>query len=502
MKKLNWAEHQKRWFGKWHLYLGIFAGIIVAFVGVTGSILTFQDEIDEALNPALFQVPVQKQMLSFPQVVDIIHKKYPNLSYSYVVIPEKKKPGSTYELFNTVAEEQVFINPYNGNIVGRRNYESSFIAIVTELHVSLFIPVIGRYFVGICTLILLILTISGLRLWIPAKWKFLRQMLTVKFSGSFKRQNYDWHNVLGFYTAPVVIVLSLTGFLISFSVLFIPLLFLLNGESPKGVASLLNAQSTIQKNNIPIDMANVLKIASLQMPEAEVRGVAMPANKQGSYRLDLMKDGFPSSGQRQMLSLDQYSGKVLLNSNKDFPEVGLAYLSWLTPLHYGSFGGMPTKIIALIGGLIPLILCITGFIIWWPRLKKQQRDQRKGKKKIAEKTVLNVQVLTGPYLLFHLKKGLVYGLWMLLFAAICGGIYGLVAGAFVQAALFTVLFCTLLITVNFFVALILMLLNTVFLMPFKRSFRSVSRYFSWSFSIFIIFIFTYTLINYSGIHVF
>ncbi|WP_029279647.1 PepSY domain-containing protein [Pedobacter borealis] len=49
-KRLSWAKHQKRWFGKWHLYVGIIAGAIVAFVGVIGSILVFQDEIDRGLK--------------------------------------------------------------------------------------------------------------------------------------------------------------------------------------------------------------------------------------------------------------------------------------------------------------------------------------------------------------------------------------------------------------------------------------------------------------------
>ena len=508
--KLRWAKHQKRWFGKWHLYLGIFAGVIVAFIGLTGSILAFGEEIDEVLNPALFTVPAQHPPPAVPKLINLVHQKHPALAYSYVTIPDAKKPGATYVFFDAKTEEQVFINPYNGDICGRRNHDSSFIGIVTELHVSLFIPVIGRYFVGLCTLILLILTITGLRMWIPKKWKQLRGMLSVKLSGSFKRQNNDWHNVLGFYSAPVVIVLSLTGFLIAFSILFIPLLFLLNGQSPQGVASLLNAQSAKQEKAVPITLSQVMKIAAQQMPGAEVRGIAIPADIKGSYRLDILKDGFPESGRRQMLTLDQYSGKVLLHSDKDFPEVGLAYLSWLVPLHYGSFGGTVTKIIASIGSLVPMALCITGFIIWLPRWRKQRMKERKMNKEDSyanepaalEKTVVSLPLFTFSYLLYHIKKGLVYGLWMLLIASICGLLYGLAAGIVIQPALFVILFSTLVITVNFFVSFVLMLLNTVLLMPFKKSFINVTRYFGWSFSIFIIFILTYTLINYSGIHVF
>ena len=59
-RALEWAKHQKRWFGKWHTYVGIIAGGILAFVGLTGSILVFQDEIDRALNKELFDVIAQQ----------------------------------------------------------------------------------------------------------------------------------------------------------------------------------------------------------------------------------------------------------------------------------------------------------------------------------------------------------------------------------------------------------------------------------------------------------
>ncbi|MFT3703058.1 MAG: PepSY-associated TM helix domain-containing protein [Agriterribacter sp.] len=54
--RLQWAKHQKRWFGKWHVYLGIISGLIISVIGLTGSILTFQDDIDAALNRNLFEV--------------------------------------------------------------------------------------------------------------------------------------------------------------------------------------------------------------------------------------------------------------------------------------------------------------------------------------------------------------------------------------------------------------------------------------------------------------
>ncbi|MEH2423610.1 MAG: PepSY-associated TM helix domain-containing protein [Nostoc sp.] len=39
-------------------------------------------------------------------------------------------------------------------------------------------------------------------------------------------------------------------------------------------------------------------------------------------------------------------------------------LNFFTPLHYGTFGGLPTRILYVFVGLTPLILFITGFVMW------------------------------------------------------------------------------------------------------------------------------------------
>ena len=117
---------------------------------------------------------------------------------------------------------------------GKRLYQSSFIRIVMNIHTSLLMHETGEYITGTASLILLILTISGLRLWIPRKWKQLKSVLTVNFKGSFKRQNYDWHNVIGFYSSPVVVYLALTGLCITFSVVVVPMLISIEREITAG----------------------------------------------------------------------------------------------------------------------------------------------------------------------------------------------------------------------------------------------------------------------------
>jgi uncharacterized iron-regulated membrane protein len=47
-------------------------------------------------------------------------------------------------------------------------------------------------------------------------------------------------------------------------------------------------------------------------------------------------------------------------------------LSWMQPLHYGNFGGLPLKLLWVVLGLSPPLLFTTAAIMWWNRVLRRQ----------------------------------------------------------------------------------------------------------------------------------
>lgn len=420
-----------------------------------------------------------------------MQQKYPEQKFDYVFQTDEENPNAAYRFYKFDTEEEFFINPYKGTLSGSRLINSSFIRIVMNIHRTLLIPGAGRYIVGFASLSMLILIISGLRLWVPQqykKWKQWRSVLTVNFKAGFKRQNYDWHNVLGFYSAPVIIMLSLTGFAITFSTVFIAFLFMLNGQSPQSVAAIFGQKSVYTEGVKQLSSTEVAKIAQEKFPDAQLLGIAVPTAKDMVYRLDLKSKGQSKAGNRIMLMVDQYSGKLTLNSETDFPNIGNSYLSWLTPIHYGTFGGMPTRILALIGGLIPLLLYITGFIIWWPRYKKQKNKPVKKGYIQPKETSSVIDENRRNTFNYNFSKGLKYALYFLAFSFIAGALYGIISGVILPPAIFAVLYTGISICVNFIIALLVFIFNLLFFMPFKRSKKSVVKYFALSLAFVIVFL--------------
>lgn len=474
----------------------------MSFIAATGSILVFQNEIDQALNPRLYHELKETPKLGFSAVVGIVQDKYPKKRITSISIAEIGNVRSAYRVMLTSKEKrnvttEMFINPYNGEISGKRIYQSSFIKIVTELHINLMLSFPGKIIVGLSTLVLLILTITGLRLWIPSKWKQLRAVLTVKFGSGWKRQNYDWHNTIGFYTAPFVIVLCLTGFCMNLGILGAPALMKIGGEDIGVIKKLIATKSKYTEGVVQLPLEKVFAAAKKEIPDAEVMSLLFPADSTGTFALQVYAPNKIGKAKRDALLIDQYSAQVLFNSMKDFQQIGKAFLGWVQPLHYGNFGGLPTKILAFIGGLAPLLLMISGFIIWWPRYKKQRnRKYKPASPKLLEKAHAYDPVRqTIPYWQAMWKgctEGAKYALWSLLISLVTGVIYGAPSGVIIEPAFLTVYLTTCIIVLNFVVAFIVvvsaLLARAMVIFRINLNIYGSVRYFALSLSFLVVFV--------------
>lgn len=227
------ASHQRKWWGKWHLWLGLTAGIIVSVVGITGSILVFRTKIDSALNPELYRSEKTGKRLDFDEVHLALKQKYPDMPVGYLMLMEGDEPN--YKLLDVSTREETYINPYTGEIISSRMPAGSFIGLVLEIHRSLLILAAGRYVVGAASLVMFILTVTGLRMWLPRRWKSLKASLTVKFNAGSKRRILDLHKVTGFFASPVLTMLILSGCCLTLNMVILPLMFVFNGQSPNVV---------------------------------------------------------------------------------------------------------------------------------------------------------------------------------------------------------------------------------------------------------------------------
>lgn len=377
-------------FNDWiHLWLGLISGIIVFIVSITGCIYVFQQEIKDALEPWRF-VEVQDKPFVPPSKI---------LDAAEIHMPGKKPTGLTYSNATGAAAvgyssrengkrsfSVVFLNPYTGEFLKTQQTlgtdQFDFFRFIIDGHRTLWLPYeIGKPVVGIGTLIFIVLLITGLVMWWPRKWNKsnVNKSFKIKWNGSFKRVNYDLHNVLGFYSLILALIIGITGLVWSFNWFSDSLYYVTSG-----------GESKLEHSHPHSDLSKVgmMKNDSISvLDQAWYKTISQEPNVQGMYMSPGLKDeddvieiiAYQNHGSwfdRNEYYYDRYTLEPLRAPGDRFLEANFAdQLSMMNyDIHIGSVLGLPGKILAFFISLICASLPITGFLVW---LNKKNKPKKK-----------------------------------------------------------------------------------------------------------------------------
>lgn len=356
---------------KLHQWIGLTGAVFILIMGFTGSALVFENEIDRVLNPSTSYVTPQAQRLPLAELVARANAADPKDPVGGISI--KDKPDVAFEISSRV-RKSISINQYTGEILGTRNRETSFARFLHLLHTRFVAGQVGEWIAGWFTVLMLFLAISGIVLWWP------RKIFSLKNASSWKRTNFDLHNILGFYSSIVMFFIAFTAVLIAFEATMDPLVLKLNGgAAPPADAAKL--QSTPTPGAAPITPDAALAIAEQTIPGVFVSSVSVPANPRAVYRLlaRFPEDRTPAG--RSRVYLDQFSGKVLLAENTRTAPLGTRILNLKRSAHTGDIFGAPTQTLYFIVSFGIGVQVITGVLIWW-----NSRKPKRGRRRAVDET--------------------------------------------------------------------------------------------------------------------
>lgn len=365
--------------GQLHLWLGLASGLVVLIVSITGCLFVFQKEISESVwKEKYFVTPSAggrarplTTLLSTAQAVlgadrpinDITIYRQADRSWEFMAY-NLNDTAITY--FGAVGYyASVFIDPYTGEVLGTRDYKYDFFSVVKYIHWSLLLNTpYGQPIVGWSTLVFVIGLITGLVLWWPKKWtKALRdRSFKIKWKASFKRVNYDLHNVPGFYSLIPALVLGLTGMVFAFQWFSDAVYVAASGTTAPPPRVNVRSVNTAAGASRPMDVA--LEKAFFELAGAKRLLVIPAAGGEGVITVLGYKNEDVYYGS-DMLQFDQYSGRLLHRRENSEKNKGEKLIEMNYDIHVGAIGGLTGKIIAFIVSLICASLPVTGFIIWW-----------------------------------------------------------------------------------------------------------------------------------------
>jgi len=378
---------KSRWFSV-HRWLGIGLGVWFALVGITGSILVFEDEIDAWLNPELL---TSKESGAWLAPEALLQKVETEHSLGRV---ERLRPpaatGHVYRLiFRTQPNRRVSVRrveatfaPVSGQLLGTRPTEEFGLAAplllrtLYEFHRNVLLGNAGSNIVGIAGFLLLTSAVTGLVVAFPRSRAGWERLVHVNLRASATRINYDLHRSVGVIFVTLLLLATLTGS---------TLVYLNYVRDLVNVFSPVKSFPTVPFNPGPksdsAQFASVIERVRSAYPQQTIIEVHMPFRQTGGYLFHLKQPGDEHRLGDTIAWVDPITTEILVERSDRTRSSGETLMHWFYPLHSGTAFGSPGLVAMCLTGLTPIILVFSGLWVWL----RKRRGEKLGERRRAQR---------------------------------------------------------------------------------------------------------------------
>jgi len=360
-----------------HWIFGITVGIVLAIVGATGALLSFEQQIVASLARDSRQVEANgRTPLAPAELLTRIAANEPDKRIAGLNIA--REPGATVRV-TFAPREQRYVDPYTGSLLpAASGGAETFFRNVRQLHRWLMLGElgdrdIGRQIVGASTLLLIFMALTGLYLRWPRgrAARRLRTWFVPDFRLKGRAFLWNLHSVIGTWVLPVYLVIALTGLQWSYEWYRDGLYSIAGVERPAGgeggpreargkadIPNFTRAWETFSREVPGFTAVNVNLAAAPDRP-LEFRYLdAQPSHERAFNTLAIDKEGQVSKSER-------YQDKKL----------AARLVSSIFPLHSGSYFGLVGVIIFLIASLMMPLFTVTGWLMYLRRRAPRARRE-------------------------------------------------------------------------------------------------------------------------------
>ncbi len=368
-----------------HWFFGITAGLVLALMGITGAIYSFEDEILEWTNPdALYVEPRGEQL----PPVELVRKLESATGLVVAILRVETVGNKAAQVYFTPAPGERRgpmrnFDPYTGDLKPDAT-GAAFFDFVLKLHRYLALGEYGKQVTAACTLILVFFCLSGLYLRWPRKPLNWRVWLTLDWAKKGRSFNWDLHSVFGTWCLLFYLLFAITGLTWSYDWVKNGMDRLLGdapaGEQRKGGGG--RPGKGAPQGPLPtvdyVAVWNSIKTAA--GPDLAGYNIRLPnvAGQQATI-FYLLKDS-PHPRALNAITLDPATGKVSEVSRYAEKSLGAQLLISNYALHVGSYFGLVGRIIMTVAALMMPLFFITGWLLYLDRRRKKRevRNARGG----------------------------------------------------------------------------------------------------------------------------
>lgn len=384
-----------------HRWVGLFIAMFLFIAGATGALIAWDHELDEWLNPQLFDAhgaaaSVPHAPLKLAQMIEAADVR---LRVGYM--PLFLKPGHTLGVFVQARTDpstgrpfvlgfnQMAVDPSTGTVQGHREWgaislsRENLLPFLYKLHYSLHIPDVGDVELGMWVMgvvsvvwildccIALWISFPNLRSW--------RKSLAFRTGQGWPKLNFDLHRSGGVWVWALLLMLAITSVSMN-----------LGREVMKPVVSLFSPVTPTlfeQREPTPVHLPTepVLsreQVIAIAQAEAARRGWVRPAGAIFyADRYGLYGVGFFTPEQEHgdgglgspWLYVNGRTGELVGDLVPGTGSMGDIFMQAQLPLHSGRILGLPGRILISLMGVVVATLSVTGVVIWARRRRARAK---------------------------------------------------------------------------------------------------------------------------------
>ena len=401
----------KKIFRKIHLWLSVPFGLIITLVCFSGAMLVFENEVNEWFRRDLYYVETVKESpLPMDKLLEKVATTLPD-SVSVTGVSISSDPGRAYQVsLSKPRRASLYVDQYTGEVKGKSE-RSGFFMFMFRMHRWLLDSMNpgnegifwGKMIVGVSTLLLVFVLISGIVICWPRTRKALKNSLKITATKGWRRFWYDLHVAGGMYTLIFLLAMALTGLTWSFPWYRTAFYKVFGVEVQQRAAQGHEQKSDAQKRDTKLAAHREKKREGNEVRKGERSG--RPENNHSDmysvtspfvYWQEIYDKLRRQNPEYKQISISSGTASVSFNrfgnqrasdrysfntDNGEFTETSLyqhqdksgKIRGWIYSVHVGNWGGMFTRILTFIAALLGAALPLTGYYLWIKRLIKVRK---------------------------------------------------------------------------------------------------------------------------------
>ena len=366
-----------------HLSAGVAAGSFIFVMAATGVLLSFERQITDFVDRDIrfVSVPQDPQPGSLNDLLAAVRRAGMGEPTAVTV---RDRPQATVQ-FSLGRSGTVYVDPYSNALLGVSSIRSrQFFSAVERLHRTLGTPLgskgLGHWLAAISNLLFAALILLGLFLWIPRKWSWKAVRASIAFRAGLRgrARDWNWHNVLGIWCAAPLLVIALSGVVMSFQWAN-ALLFRLSGSNPPIQGRGPGDDHSHRQHGVVGTEPNydaLLRISKTFDPNwrAITLNLVRDANSPVQVSIDAGSGGQPQK--RTQYLLNRNTGVVLRTTTFADGTLGQRLRAFVRFGHTGEWGGWVGQLLAAMASLGACVLVYTGLSLSIRRLVARLKRNR------------------------------------------------------------------------------------------------------------------------------